>query len=649
MRLFLMIALLCSATAIWASGGSEEAAATPDVAVASGMYGESPMLAAMVASGDLPPVEERLPDEPFVWTVPEVGTYGGKLTAFTPNINAWGDLQEAPDIGPAMMRVMPDGEIVPELLSDFSVAEGGAGYILTLTLREGLKWSDGEPVTTEDVDFAWNYISDYDGVGDWGCAWGNNVGFTIVDDYTFQVEVTDWTPTSPIRYTGYSASEWGGIYAAHHYKPWHIEFNENAEEEAIEAGYESWEDRISWSLPYGGVQKDLDRPTLQPWDHITSGNDVKTYVRNPYFLTVDQAGNQLPYVDEILVQVVDIETYHLKAASGEMDFGFAHTSLANYTLYKEGEAAGDYTVSLVNSPVGSAQAFRVNLIHPDPVKAQVLGDKRFRQALSVAINRDEINDILFQGVAVPGMGLADPNAPYYDEAFERNAVYDVARANALLDEMGLDARGSDGMRLGPDGNPFLIIMEHNQNDDELFFLVEEYWEAVGISTEILFEERALWRSRRQEGVYDIMAESLDRTAEFPAWSSRRGGISGLYYAPWAEWLTATYEIADGISTRQEILDENDGEFPGIEPPQWAKDISGAARRARFAEWRSPEYIAAATEFYEIGAEQCHVFGTVGWAPQPVIARSNLRNVPTRVPMEFGGMQLNARAWTLFFE
>jgi peptide/nickel transport system substrate-binding protein len=544
---------------------------------------------------------------------------------------------------------MPDGEIVGELITGYEVAEGGAGYIVTMHLREGLKWSDGDEVTTEDIDFALNYVNKYEGLSDWGCAWGNAVSVTFVDDYTFQLELTGWYPNSAMGYVGYSASEWGGLYPSQHYKPWHIEFNENADAEAVAAGFQNWRDRIIWSLPYGGVQKDLERPTLQPWDHISSDNDVKSYVRNPYFLTVDQAGNQLPYVDEILVQVVDIETYHLKAASGEMDFGFAQTSLNNYTLYKEGEAAGNYKVSLVPSVLGSVAAFTVNALHPDPVKRQVLGDKRFRQALSVAIDREEINEVLYQGVAVPTFGLADPNAPYYDPAFERNAVYDVARANSLLDAVGMRARGADGYRLGPDGKPFQIIMEHSQGNAEIYFLVEEYWEDVGINTEIVYEALPLWRARRQDGLYDIMSEPADSTAELIAWRSRRGGISVLYFQPWANWLTATNDIADGIVTMESVLADNDGAFPGIEPPQWVKDQNAAGRKARFAEFRSPDYLSGAREFYEIAVDQCLMFGTVGWAPSPVIARSNLRNVPTSIPLELGGMQLNPRAWQLFFD
>lgn len=662
LRLFLIVSLLVTSMSLWASGGGEEegSAAEPEMMEATGTYREAPMLAEMVAAGEIPPVDERLPAEPFVWEVPEVGKYGGRMTTFTPNINAWGDLQEAPEIGPSMMRVLPDGSIVPELLSDVDVAEGGAGYVVTMTIREGLKWSDGDDVTTEDVEFAIYDINQHEEIGTWGYALANRVGadsenraddsFEVVDEYTFRFEMASWEPTSLIPYTNWGAAEWGNIMPSHHYKPWHIDYNEDANAVAEEMGFESWSDLINWSLPFGGVQKDLERPTLQAWDHISSSNDVKSYVRNPYFLTVDQAGNQLPYVDEIVVQVVDPETYHLKIASGEMDFGYAHTSLENYTLYKENEASGNYVVKLLPGVLGAEQAFRLNPLHEDPTYAEVLGNIKFRQALSLAIDREEINEVLFQGVATPRQATANPDSSYFDESFNRFAVFDPDRANELLDEVGMTQRDSDGFRMAPNGESFQIIMEHNQPDPKLFFLVEEYWENIGINTEILFEERTLYRARRQDGLYTIMAEPLPRTNEFAAWTGKDSlGISVLFHNPWALWLQATWEIRDGVSTRQEILDENDGVFPGIEPPEWVQRVRELSILQKREPWQSDKFIEYAHEFYDIHAEQNLVIGTVGLAPRPVIARPNLKNVPELNPPEKGHISLNTYAWQFFYD
>ena len=149
-QLLLLALIVLAATAAWAGSRTETSEPAPTMAAATGMYGEAPMLAEMVTAGTLPAVEDRLPEDPLVWDwIPEVGKYGGTITTFTPNINSWGDLQEAPDYS-EMVKVLADGTVIGDIADSWEFSADGK--ILTMHIRDGLKWSDGVPVTAEDVD-----------------------------------------------------------------------------------------------------------------------------------------------------------------------------------------------------------------------------------------------------------------------------------------------------------------------------------------------------------------------------------------------------------------------------------------------------------------------------------------------------------------
>jgi peptide/nickel transport system substrate-binding protein len=375
--------------------------------------------------------------------------------------------------------------------------------------------------------------------------------------------------------------------------------------------------------------------------------DLKVWERNPYYHCVDPAGNQLPYIDEKVTQVVDAEAYHLKIAAGESDWAFSHTTLDNFTLYKENEEAGGYKVNLIPSVGTSVAGFRFNPLHPDENMAKVLGDKRFRHALSHAINRDEINEVLFNGRAVPHNCPEHPRASFYKEEWSMMyGEYNPGTANKLLNEMGLDKKGSDGFRLGFDGKTLQIPIEYYSVDPKLLELVKEYWEYVGVKTDLVYEERSLWRTRRQASEYSVMVEGTGASVEAAGVRTAALGITNLYWQPWDQWLDAEYNIRTGKET---LEDDHDGVMPGLEPPQFIKDIREAGRNADQAVLFSDEYTKWAQRAYDIGMEEMLTVLTVGMQPVILITNENLGNIPTANPPRFGHNAYNYYSNQIYFK
>jgi peptide/nickel transport system substrate-binding protein len=630
LKLFLALVLLLPGAALFARG-TQAGGTGPAMAQGGGRYQESPLLAARVTAGQLPPVEDRIPDVPYVWQVPQVGKYGGTLHTFNVNVRAWGDGGEQPTYA-QMIRPMPDGTIVGETAESYEWSADGNS--LTWHLRRGLRWSDGDPVTTEDWIFAREGIHTRQGMPTWGAATaGANVkALVALDDYTLRVDYNRAYPNTILSYNGYGSTEWGAVMPAHYFKPYHGDYSADANAKAKTRGFDTWEAFIAWSFPpgAGGSPNDLERPSIFPFLLTSVGGDVKQYERNPYYYSVDQAGNQLPYIDNIVMQVVNAETYHLKVASGEADFAAMNTSLDNYTLYKENERAGDYKVTLVPgiTPNPSFGTMTFNLFNPDPVKGPILNDVRFRRAMSLAIDREEINDVVFQGVGEVRQPY--PDAPYANPFVDTK--YDPATANTLLDQMGLK-KGSDGFRTGSNGQPFTIIIEHPESNPNVYFLVEEYWEAVGIKTEVVFEELGLFRARRQANpqVWDIMAQGNGTLTETQNWQSVGGfGISVLFWQPWSLWLDAYWAINVDKTTTLDAAPYN-GVMPGIEPPTWVKQIREAAILGNRAAFRSPDYNKYKKQLWDLHAQYLMIIGTVGKLPQVQITSNKLANTFTEFP------------------
>ncbi len=481
--------------------------------MADGAYNESPMLAEMVAAGTLPPVEERLPNEPYVVTNrllvvsydTEIGQYGGTMRL----------PQEAPSgdphiyIGSVEPLVWAPGAfnydmgIHGNVLKDWEVNDDYSVY--TMSLREGMKWSDGEPVTTADVDFTWNDVIMHEEVTPaipvylrTGSSPDNAAASVeIQDDYTFTVTFDDQYGSFPAQL---AIAQWRGyqdfLKPAHYLKQFHADYADAAElaakmeAESIEEG--QWYNLFNAKQMPGNLWRAINEegfghPVLTPWVMTDFGGGAWNFDRNPYYFKVDEAGNQLPYIDHVqMVLVQDRETTVLKILSGELDYLGERSSLQNLPLLKQAEDDGILNVFIPRmhrTPIN----FTLNLTYEDEQYREIVNDLRFRQAMNYAINNDEIIKTFYLGqFAKPGYESSIPE-------------YDPDKANALLDEMGLSARGDDGFRLGLDGEPFEILFEpapYSQDHIPMVEMIAEHWKAVGINTPVKAGDAGLIWERR---------------------------------------------------------------------------------------------------------------------------------------------------------
>ncbi len=459
-------------------------------------YNEAPMLRTKVAAGELPAVEERLPEEPFVVgpgvLLPvedldlEIGQYGGteRLVRIWPE-TSWSMYLEGNE--PLVSAPGMTGEnIRGNIVQDFEMSDDGKVFVFHM--RKGLKWSDGALVTTEDILFTYEDVLLNEKLtpvfpgflraaakGD-----AEPMKLTVIDEYTFRIEFAEPYGGFPMNLAiGYSWGTYTPLLKPKHYlQKFHPRYTAMEElqplikAQALAEG-EWWTLFLQKDIEYPSeiTEDAIGFPSLWPWTMVKLTPQVASFERNPYYFKVDTAGNQLPYIDAVRDELVEnLEMVTMKIVSGEVDHSYEYGTAAKFPFFKENEEKGDYRTILYDM-ARSAAIMMPNETYDDPVWREVLRDVRFRGALSLAINYEEIVENVFLGLAVPTR--MTPNE------------YNPEKANQLLDEMGLDKRNDDGWRLGPDGKPFVIPVEFAPFWEGLLSvgeLVAEAWQAVGIKT-----------------------------------------------------------------------------------------------------------------------------------------------------------------------
>lgn len=570
---------------------------------------ESPILWERVASGELPPLEERLPNEPFVVgpgvLLPEghvdwqPGIYGGTLRTlhFRPDWN--------PDIFVGMNEPLlsapglgVDG-IRGNILKDFEVSNNNQTFVFHM--REGLKWSDGTQVTVEDARFV---AEDIYGNDDLTPAYprrfrtrnapdGTPMTFTAIDDYTFQIDFDE-------SYGGFlrnlTIETWNGwtelIRPSHYLKDFHINY---VELEALRplldemSLTDEWEqvftdqDCLSWHV---NREKCIVSPVLTPWQRVEASEPgLLVFERNPYYHKVDIEGKQLPYIDKLLSKLVeDVEMVNTGILTGEADFMRESTGLVKIPLYVENGPKGGYRHQLLDMHVDSSSIW-INQTYSDendPNSAAWRGiaqDVRFRQAISLAISRDEMIETLYFGYATKPL----------DTVGAELSTRDVDLANALLDELGLDQRGNDGFRLYPDGSPFTILIEHGAHAPDLepaAELVGEYLKDVGINTTVKKLDSSLWAERRnnnelQATVFWAHDQGWDNN-----WTSdtiQRAGYAWWVYMTQSADSEMAMEPPDWVLEAFELDKARWGSVSGSEEYNQHKEQGNAWHRANLPE------------------------------------------------------------------
>ncbi len=609
------------------------ATAVPDAAavqeVPAGQYNEAPMLRDLVAAGELPPVDERLPKNPRVLTpLEEVGEYGGTWRrAYKGVSDRWGPTKIMEEMAIEWDAPDPDTiNVVPNYISGWEQNEDASEF--TFTLREGLKWSDGQPFTTKDVQFwyEWIYLpGELSGRQEYYTLGGTPMELEVVDEITWTVRFPEPNPLLPITIAKSTGGLPGGptMAAPEHYLSQFIPDHENANQEMIDAalqehGVSTWQELFGQA---GNLQGPIafwfsnpDMPVINAWRMKTPAPaDPMVMERNPYYWQVDTENNQLPYIDQVTHAFFDSnEVFDIWVSQGLIDMQLRHTSTASYTLYKENEATGDYRVFIWRN--ASTSALHPNINNPDPVLAELFDTPQFREALSIAINRDEINQLTEDGLGEPRQASPVTGSPEYDPEFEtRWAEFDPERANQLLDDLGLE-RGPDGIRLRPDGQPLSFTILHRELTGtpgaDAMDLVTGYWQDIGLDVSQEVVERSLYETRVQNGEVDVGHWGADRNSVVKADPGRYLGT--IDDGPWAPLFGHWYDVSS--------------QYKKLEPPEdhiirqiwdlWEQTRSEPDETKRNATFK---------QLLDIHKEHPWMIGYVGENPRPLIVSNRFRN------------------------
>ncbi|NDJ61549.1 MAG: ABC transporter substrate-binding protein [Chloroflexi bacterium] len=598
-------------------------------------FSENPNMAALNAEitgnpAELEPVEDRLPAEPLV-VVPyeEIGVYGGTINGIsqalesgTSGILSWRHVN--------LVRFSDDLQtIVPNIARDWAWNDDFTE--ITFFLREGHRWSDGQPFTAEDIDFWYNdnkrneaIFAQVESVWVFG---GEPMTVEMIDATTVSFGFAVPNP----NFLTFLATTWRQPFQPKHFlSPFHIDYNENANELAQEAGFDSWVEYFSFLLPnsdWKDAPTPLIRdetavtvPTLESYITIVENSTERRFVANPYFHMVDTAGNQLPYPDRIQEDLIaDREIWNLRIIEGQVDLKNQGLELADFPLYAENTENGNFSLQLI--PTGGARhlTYTLNYGHQDAVLREIFNDVRFRQALSVAINREEVNELIYLGQGAPIQWLpADHTAhPYVtDEQLQNFAQYDPELANSLLDEMGLTERAADGTRLRPDGQPLVLNLEYalQAGSPEVHELMREYWGEVGVRLELQELQLEVWRERSDNNEHDLAAWHGDGT-------SSPGLASGVlnnrtvppfregYVVEWGDWL-----FTDGAE--------------GIEPPADAQRVFELVEELALLPIGSEAAAEVGREIVQLHVDNLWLIGIVGDVAGPMVVHNNMGNVTT---------------------
>ena len=574
---------------------------------------ESPMLAALVEQGKLPPLEERLPDEPIVVKPYErPGIYGG----------TWHMIHDGPDLAflkitlgyaPLLRWKADSSGVEPGLAKSYEYSDGGR--TLTLHLRKGLKWSDGHPYTSADFKFWYELCEDerykLQPPG-WSYVNGKPMKVEAPDPYTIVMRFAGPNYFAHLQLaTGFWNPEEYSI-PKHYMIQFHPDYNKR------------YKDFVTFERK-NITHLNPDRPTMWSWKlkSIEASGTRVIFERNPYCPMVDTYGRQLPYIDRVQsTLVLDSQLKVLRMLAGEVDCQWRMIELTDLGLFMRGQKRGGYHIKLWNEGSGAKSAVAINWDQRDPVLRKIVRDKRFRQALAYAVPRDKINKVIFRGMARPQNSVISPQSwhfkhPEGKELYEkwRNlySEYDLKKANLLLDEMGLK-RNKSGIRLRPDGKPLQLIFTvvaatsavPFENDEAL--MISEEWRKLGIKVLINTPPGPEISNRIRLAKYDVtmLGQSEMDLFTYPEWVFPTGIT---YWHP----LTGKWYQTAGKE--------------GWAPEGPAKDLIDIYEKIK----SEPDLDKCHRLIWE--AVRIHMeegpfcLGTVGDTPSAVIIKNNFHNVP----------------------
>lgn len=583
-------------------------------------YQESPILTEQVRAGKLPPVSARIPNPPksvrFDGVVQKPGLYGGTLRMLMARPK---DVRLMTVYGYArLMRYDQRFNIVPDILENLSVEDG---RVFTLKLRAGHKWSDGAPFTTEDFRYYWEDVANNLELSPVGPPTvfrvdGELPKFTVIDEHTVEFR---WSKANPYFLASLARSRPLFIYRpAHYLKKYHPRYGDKGKLDATAqaGGLRNW----------AGVHNRLDNPyrfdnpempTLQPWINTTSLPAERfIFTRNPYYHRIDPEGRQLPYIDRVIMTVANKRLIPAKTSAGESDLQARYLRFDNLPLLKSAEDRVGYRVITWQVGKGSHLALFPNLNAKDPVWRTLLRDVRFRRALSLGINREEINKALYYGLAMPAQNTLLPDSSLYRPAYKDAwAGFDTSRANIILDQMGLTRRNKQGIRLMSDGRPINIIVEtagENTEEPDVLQLIEESWRQIGVKLHVRPTHRDVLRNRIYSGdaIMSISSGWENGLANSDSPPTELAPTRQVQYQ-WPKWG----QFAETAGKA--------GTAPDIKPARMLLQLLNNWAASPLPQDRTKIW----HQMLKIHADQTFIIGIVYGTLQPVVVNARLRNVP----------------------
>ncbi|HIC59630.1 MAG TPA: ABC transporter substrate-binding protein [Rhodospirillales bacterium] len=587
-----------------------------------GIFLETPMFEAAVAAGKLPPVKKRLPEEPFLLKTGQQGfqpgKHGGSLRLL---MGRKKDTRQLVVYGYArLVGYDKNFNFVPDILKKFEVKHG---RIFTLHLRKGHRWSDGHPFTSEDFryyfeDVATNKKIANESLPQVMLVEGKPPLFEVLDKHTVRYT---WHKPNPFILPRLAGARPIYLYRpAHYLKKFHIKYTPLRTLEVLvkKAKKRNW---VALHYIVGQQYKNVnpELPSLQPWVLVTKPPAKRfNFLRNPYYHRVDMNGRQLPYINDVKVNVTSSKLIPIKAGAGETDLQSRGLNFTNYTLLKKSEKKFGYSTKLWRTAKGARWAIYPNLNFRDMEWRKLFRNVNFRRALSIAIDRHEINQVFYYGLARETNNSVLRESPLFDEKFaNRWSQFDLNTANQMLDDLGLVKRNSKGFRLLPNGQPMELTVVFSTEEDEpsdILELVSDTWRKIGIKVLSKPLHREVMRNRIFSG-----------NVQMSIWSGLENGIPNASSSPAELAPTSQQQLQWPMWGQYLETGGKSGQAIDMKVPQKLFELKDAWREAR----SEGDRIKIWHEMLDTYTSNVFSIGIIASVPQVVLVNSSLQNVPDK--------------------
>jgi len=560
---------------------------------------ETPMLRESVQNGELAPVAARIPAQPQVVTFEgefAAGRHGGELRVL---MGKQKDIRQLVIYGYArLVGYTPDLILQADILESLEVVEN---RIFTLHLRKGHKWSDGYPFTSEDFRYYWEDMANNAELSRGGLARELTIDgeAPIVEFPDLHTVRYSWSQPNP-----YFLPALAGARPLYIYKPAHYlrQFHKSYQSEARIAELMKQYNARNWmrihvnkDRPYKATNPDL--PTLQPWVNTTYPPSERfIFKRNPFYHRIDSNGRQLP----------------------ESDLQARYLRMDNYTFLRQAALRNNFNVRLWKTSRGAHIALFPNLNTNHETLRKLMREQRFRRALSLAIHRHEINQVVYFGLVLESNNTVLPESPLFRPRYQKASTeFDLAQANQLLDELGLTERDSRGIRLMADGRPLEILIQtagESTEQTDVLELIHDSWLQAGIKLYSVPSTREVFRNRIFSGeavmsIWSGLANALPTADSSPADLAP----TNQYQYQWPKW-GLYYESRGKSGERSE--DRAVNELSKLND-QW-QHAANEVEREKI--WH---------RMLQIHSEQMFTIGIISGVRHPVVVNNYLHNVPEK--------------------